>query len=99
MKTLELNCPNCGATQHTVTPDGARDCLFCGTHYTVLATPPPALARPQAAPQPPAEWPPRVDPFNPEQVSPQHNDIAAIVVAIAVAIGGLMILALLFLLA
>lgn len=99
MKTLELNCPNCGATHYTVTPDGARDCLFCGTHYTVMPTPPAASPAPKPAPLPPKEWPPRVDPFNPDLAPPEHNNIAAIVIVAAVAIGGLMVLALLFLLA
>ncbi len=35
MSFVELECPNCGATELENNPDGTLTCSFCGNHYTV----------------------------------------------------------------
>jgi hypothetical protein len=79
MMSLKLNCPSCGATQFNQLPDGTRDCRYCGTHYMLAVS-----TVPTPPPLPDVEWPPRVDPVDPEHTNEATKAAAALVVILGV---------------
>jgi hypothetical protein len=80
MATVEVSCPNCGASGGVPAPHETRICSFCGTHY---------LLRPVTAPAP------EVDPERPsgQAVDVSAIIIAIVVMLVLLAVAAIIIVA------